>query len=231
MAFTAERVQQILQRAAEVEQDEARTAHSPSLSADELRAAATAAGFSEEALDRALHEFETSVPEQAAAPVPHFRTDLLPVQLDKNVEDAFVRQLRTQFGGIGTIYEIGNAFEWHGEYNGQMVLCSVRPEGNQTRVSLQLGDKRILPRTRDVWLTALLIPLLVSLMLVGVLGVSSMMLIFTLMTIACGFGIGVLGGGAYLHDRIALGKTQAALDTAFGEFNRAAALIQSARDV
>jgi len=163
--------------------------------------------------------------------VPHFRTERLPVRLAKGVGEACGRHRRAQFGGAGTVYEIGKAFEWHGEHNGQMVLCSVRPEGDQTRVSLQLGDGRILPRIRDVWLTALLIPVLVSLMLVGLLGASSMMLVFTVMAIACGLGISVLGGGAYLHDRIVLAKTQAALDTAFGAFNRTAALIQSARDV
>lgn len=231
MAFTAQQVQQILQRAAEVEQDEVRSADPASLSEEELRAAATAAGFSEAALDRALHEFETSVPEHIAAPVPHFRTELLPVRLTKEVEDAFIGHLRVQFGGAGTVYEIGKAFEWHGEHNGQMVLCSVRPEGNQTRVSLQLGDKRILPRTRDVWVMALLMPIIFAAMVIGLVGVSHLMLLSVILVVTCGLAVAVLGGGAYLHDRIALRKTRAALDTAFEEFNRTAALIQAARDV
>ncbi|GAB5519738.1 MAG: hypothetical protein RhofKO_19890 [Rhodothermales bacterium] len=226
MAFTAQQVRQILQRAAEVEQDEARSTDSPGLSADELRAAATAAGFSEEALDRALHEFETVVPDHIAAPVPHFRTELLPVRLTQEVGEAFIAQLRTQFGDIGTVYEIGQAFEWHGNHNGRMVLCSVRPEANQTRVSLQLGDYRILSKTRDVWLGSLLLPLLLLLMAFGIFGWTDKALISsTIIVVLYALSLGVLVGGSFLHDRLADRTTQAALRTAFEGFSRTTALI------
>jgi len=216
MAFTAKQVQRILQRATEVERAEVRTTEAPSLSAAEVQALGTEAGLSEASMLQALRELEapaaTGRLTDAAA---HFRTALFPTTLTQATHDALLTQLRLQFGGPGAVYHIGRGFEWHSKHKGSLVVCSVRPEGDQVRVSLQVGSKRLLPESSELWFPFLAIPV------VGIVAgfIDLGMSFVTFMSIASAILLGVTFVALYVHDTITTGAAERSIRDAFNRFN------------
>ncbi|MEM1094061.1 MAG: hypothetical protein AAGJ10_05620 [Bacteroidota bacterium] len=216
MAFTAKQVQRILQRATEVERAEARTSATTGLSAAEVQALGVEAGLSKASMRQALRELEAPAPTgRLTDTAAHFRTALFPTALTPAMGDALLNKLRRQFGRPGSVYHIGDGFEWHSTHKGSLVVCSVRPEGDQLRISLQVSSKRLLSESSELWFPLLAFPV------IGILGgfIDLGMSAVVFMSIASGILLGTLFVALYVHDTITTGAAERSIRDAFNGFN------------
>lgn len=141
--FTEEEAQRVFARLAELQgqgHGEAGT-----LSIDELREAARAAGLDASLVERAVADLDAA-PERRrtflSAPVEVTRSRVVPRHLDDDAWAAMVHAARGEFGGSGMAGQIGSLREWTllGGGGGQGFGGGVRGSKTSTRLSAEPGD-------------------------------------------------------------------------------------------
>lgn len=225
MAFTPRQVQRILERASEAERADNADAGVATLSGAELRTVAVEAGLSAGAVDQAIREIETQ-PSRSVSSAAHFVTEVFPAAMRPATADALLTQLRLQFGGPGTVYHIGRGFEWHGHYKGRLILCTIRPEGEGTRISLQVGNKSLLPDSEEIGVLVL-----GTLVLGAVTAAVSFGLVTLISTLGVALLLALVVGALYAHDAIATRTAERTLRTAFANISTVVAVEPSDRHV